>query len=275
MKKILSYMFLLFIGLSFTGCEDVVNVDLDTAEPKLVIDAVIKWQKGTPGDVQKIKLSTTTNYYSNVIPAVSGATVFITNSTASVFNFTETPNTGEYICTNFVPVINETYTLTVISNGETYTATDTLLPTPTIDLVQQQTVPGFGGEDQIQVKFFFQDNGAEDNFYLVGVKNNTIVYPEYGALSDEFFQGNQMFGFYENENLEAGNVLDLSVQGISERYYNYMGKLLNIAGSDGGNPFVAPPATLKGNIVNQTHPDKYPLGFFCLGETDVRTYTVQ
>ena len=54
-----------------------------------------------------------------------------------------------------------------------------------------------------------------------------------------------------------------------------MFKLLNIAGSQGGNPFVAPPATLKGNIVNLTNPDNYPLGYFCLGEIDTKTYTVQ
>jgi hypothetical protein len=32
--------------------------------------------------------------------------------------------TGEYICTNFNPVINEVYVLTVVHNGPTYTATD-------------------------------------------------------------------------------------------------------------------------------------------------------
>lgn len=275
MKKILSYSAILLINLFFISCEDVVDIDLNTAQPKLVIDAVIKWQKGTTGNVQKVKLSTTTNFYSNVIPVVSGATVYITNSTNTVFNFIEMPNTGEYICNNFAPIINENYTLTVIRDGQTYRASDTLLATPIIDSVQQQSVPGFGGVNEIQVKFFYQDNGLEDNFYLVGFKNNAVVYPEYGVVSDEFFQGNQMFGFYTNEDLATGSVLNLSLQGISERYNNYMFKLLNIAGSQGGNPFVAPPATLKGNIVNQTNTDNYPLGYFCLGEIDTRTYTVQ
>ncbi len=275
MKKIFLYTTLLITSLFFTGCEEVVNIDLDTQQPKLVIDAVIKWQKGTPGDVQKVKLTTTTNFYTNVIPVVSGATVYVTNSSNTVFNFIETPNTGEYTCTNFVPVINESYTLTVIHDGQTYRATDTLLATPAIDSVEQQLGQGFGGVEEIQVKFFFQDNGLEDNFYLVGVKNQAIVYPEYNVISDEFFQGNTMFGFYANEDLVAGDVLQLYVQGISERYNNYMAKLLNIAASDGGNPFATPPATLKGNIVNQTNPDNYPLGYFSLGEVDTRTYTVE
>lgn len=274
MKNILYYFAIIITSFSLFSCEDVVDVDLQTAPPKLVIDANIKWEKGTLGNEQKIKLTTTTDYYSSVIPKVSGATVFITNSISTVFNFIETPNTGEYICTDFVPVINETYTLTVISKGQTYTASEKLYATPEINRIEQKIFSGFDGE-QIQVKFFYDDNGAEDNFYLIGFKNNTIPFPEYGTASDEFFQGNEMFGFYTDEDLIAGNVLKLSLQGISERYFNYMNKLLNIAGTNGGNPFAAPPSSLRGNIKNQTIRENYPLGYFSLGETDSDAYTIE
>lgn len=274
MKNILKYLAAITVFFTLASCEDVVDVDLNTAPPKLVIDASIKWEKGTLGNEQKVKLTTTTGFYNSVIPTVSGATVFITNSANTVFNFTETPNTGEYLCTDFVPVINETYTLTVISNGQTYTGSEKLYATPAIDSVEQSVFSGFGG-DQIQVKFFYQDNGAEDNFYLIGFKNSTIAFPEYGVAPDEFFQGNQMFGFYTDEDLEPGDVLDLSLQGISERYNNYMSKLLNIAGTNGGNPFATAPATLRGNITNQTNRDNYPLGYFNLGEVDTDSYTIQ
>ena len=126
MKNIIYILALLF----FASCEDKVNIDLDTANPTLVIDANIIWQKGTIGNDQKIKLTITTDYYSNTIPVVSGAVVFVTNSSNTVFNFLEIPNTGEYICSNFVPVINENYTLTVQYSGQTYTSTEKLLATP-------------------------------------------------------------------------------------------------------------------------------------------------
>ena len=272
MKK---YISLFVLAVTFISCEDVVNVDLETAAPKLVIDANILWNKGTVGNEQTIKLSTTTGYYSSETPKVSGATVYITNSTNTVFPFVETvPNSGEYKCSTFVPVINENYTLTVQYNGMTYRATAPLLATPTIDNVQQTTVQGFGG-DEIQVKFFYQDNGAEDNFYLVGAKNSLLAIPEYGVISDEFFQGNQMFGFYTNENLEANVQLHFKLMGITERYYNYMNKLLNIAGNQGGSPFSTPPATLRGNIINQTDENNYPLGYFHLSEIDEVDYTVE
>ncbi|EMY3554965.1 DUF4249 domain-containing protein [Flavobacterium psychrophilum] len=275
MKTISNYLFIIIVTLFLTSCETPIDVSLDTANPKLVIDAVIKWQKGTSGNEQKIKLTTTTNFYANTIPIVSGATVYITNSTNAVFNFIEMPNTGEYLCTNFVPVINENYTLTVINNGQTYKATDKLLATPDIDNISQIAVPGVGGVNLIQVKFFYQDNGLEDNFYLIGFKNSTKAFGEFGVVKDRFFQGNQMFGFYSNDKLKAGNKLNVYLQGISERYNNYMEKLLNIAATDGGNPFSTPPATLRGNIINQTNEDNFALGYFSLGEVDTDIYTVQ
>jgi len=272
MKKYISLLLIAFLTWS---CEDPITLDLDTAAPKLVVDATILWEKGTPGNEQKIRLTTTTGYYAPDVPTVSGATVVITNSSNTVFPFVEVvPNSGEYVCTTFVPVINEVYTLTVVYNGETYRATAPLLATPEIDSVSQTTVQGFGGEE-IQVKFFYQDNGNEDNFYFVGVQNAQLAIPEFGVISDEFFQGNQMFGFYTQEDLVAGVPLRFRLQGITERYFNYMNQLLNIAGNQNGSPFATPPATLRGNIVNQTNEANFPLGYFHLSEVDYRDYTVE
>ena len=272
MKKIIS---ILVLSIFFISCEEKVNIPLDTGNPKLVIDANILWQKGTNGSTQKVKLTTTTDFYSNVIPTVSGAVVYITDSSNNLFTFLETPNTGEYVCSNFVPVINKQYNLTVQYAGQTYTASNTLLATPTIDSVQQNTVQGFSG-NQIQVKFFYQDNGTENNNYLIGVKNSTKAVVEYDALQDEFFQGNQMFGFYTDNKLKTGDQLFFSLEGISLRYYNYMKELLSISGSGGGGgPFSTPPVTLRGNIVNQTDENNFPLGYFHLSEIDTLNYTVQ
>ncbi|WP_282787325.1 DUF4249 domain-containing protein [Flavobacterium croceum] len=270
MKNILS-LFLLSILL--WSCEDKVNIDLENASPKLVIDANILWNKGTSGATQSIKISTTGNYYSNTTPKVSGAIVTVTSG-ANVFNFLEViPNSGEYVCTNFVPVVNQNYTLNVNYQGQNYTATEKLLATPTITHVEKTVVSVFG-KDVIQLKAFFNDNGNENNFYLVGVKNPLYQIPEYGVLKDEFFQGNEMFGFYADENLVIGLDMKFTIQGISERYYNYMNKLLSVSGNSGGSPFATPPASVRGNIVNQNDTNNYPLGYFHISEQDTKNYII-
>ena len=86
MKKILLYSVLLFTTLLSTSCEEVVDIDLNNSEPKLVIDAIIKWQKGTTGENQTIKLSLTNDFYTNEILPANGATVTVTNSSDVVFS---------------------------------------------------------------------------------------------------------------------------------------------------------------------------------------------
>jgi hypothetical protein len=272
MKKI---SLLLILCFSLFSCEDVIDVPLNTANPKLVIDASIKWQKGTTGNLQTIKLTTTTGFFAETIPSVNNAVVYVTNSANQQFDFVNTTNEGNYVCTNFVPVINENYTLTVVYNGETFTATEKLFATPTIEFIEQKSVEGFGGTEEIQVKFFYQDNGQEINYYLIGFKYQNVFFPEYGALKDEFFQGNQMFGFYSNPDLKTAENLDMSLQSISLPYFNYMSKLINISGSNAGSPFATPPATVKGNIINATNSANFALGYFNLSEIDTRNYVIE
>ncbi|HEU4497085.1 MAG TPA: DUF4249 family protein [Flavobacterium sp.] len=272
--KNLKYIFFCLLFASMSSCEEVVDVDLNTAAPRLVIDASIVWQKGTAGNLQKVKLTTTAGYYETSVPNVSGATVFITNSSNTIFNFTENPGTGEYICTNFVPVLNSTYVLTVIYNGETYTATETLKPVPVIDSIEQRNDGGFTGED-IEIKTLFTDNGATTDFYLFRYKPSFAAIPAYYVLDDEFVQGNQVTDIYSHEDLASGQTFELSLYGISQTYYNYMLILTGIAGESGGGPFSTPSATLRGNIVNTTNFDNYALGYFNVSEMDFRSYTVQ
>lgn len=273
MKK---YIAFLFLTLLFSSCEKVVDVDLNNAAPKLVIDAIIKWQKGTTGEVQTIKLSLTNDFYTNDILPASGAVVTVINSGGTTFNFLEVvPNSGEYVCSNFLPAIDETYALTIQYEGQLYSASSKLYATPEIVNITQETVQGISGEDEIEIKYFFQDNGAEENYYLLGVVNPNKQIPEFGVVSDEFFQGNLMFGFYGSSETEPGITLGLSVQGVSIGYYNYMNKLVTIAGSGSGNPFATPPATIRGNVVNETHAEDFPLGYFFLSEIDAVDYLVQ
>lgn len=272
-KNLLKIVSLFIISVAFFSCEDVVDIDLSTAPAKLVIDASIKWQKGTTGNEQTIRLTTTTDFYASTIPTVSGATVFITDGNGIQYDFIETPGSGNYICTNFNPEIRQTYTLTVIYDSQVYTATESLIEVPTIDYVEQTENGGFTG-DQIEVKFFYQDIPNQDNFYLIMFNSSNVSLPIFDVVNDSFFQNNQMFGYLANE-LEKDDIILFTLQGISESYYNYMNILLGIAGTNGGSPFQTPPATVRGNIVNQTNTNNFALGFFRLSETDTISYTVQ
>jgi len=272
-NAILSCVIILF---TLSSCEEVIDVELDTAPPKLVVDASIEWQKGTDGSYQKVKLTTTTAYFSNEIPTVSDAVVFITNlNSGQIFNFIESETLpGIYECFDFVPVLNNEFEITIVYENETYKATEPLIGVPTIEFIEQSTINSFGAE-LIELKYFFQDNPAEDNFYLSRFNSPSYAVPLFGVDDDQFTQGNLMFGIIIDEKLEAGQETTIDINGISEQYFNYMRILLSIAGSGGGSPFQAPPSTVRGNIVNQDNFDNFCLGYFRLSEQDVVEYTVQ
>ncbi len=263
-----------FISIFVTSCEEVVDVDLDTAPPKLVIEAAINWQKGTSGNQQFIKLTTTTGYFESQIPVVSGATVYVTNSQKEKFTFTEIPKTGKYACTNFKPVIDGQYTLTVISGGNTYTASETLKSVVPITRIEQNNEGGFTGKD-IEIKAFYNDPGDADNYYLYRYVYSNKIRSNYYVDEDKFFQGNEFFSLSDDDELESGNAIEITHYGISKQYYNYMSILVSIAGTNVGGPFQSPPATVKGNIINTTDKNNYPLGYFSLCETDTKKYTIK
>lgn len=265
MRKV-TLIILFFISLFLTSCEEVVDVDLDTAPPRLVIEAAINWEKGEKGDEQLIKLTTTTGYFENVIPTISNAIVYIKNSHDEQFNFIEVKKTGQYVCTNFKPVIGEQYTLTVISRGNRYIASEILQSVAPITRIEQNNNGGFTGKD-IEIKAFYNDPADKDNFYLYKYVYPNKVKSTFYADEDKFFNGNEFFSLSDDEDLVAGNEIEITHFGISKQYYNYMNILVSVAGSNVGGPFQSPPATVKGNIVNVTNKDNYPLGYFSLCET--------
>ena len=272
--KLLEILLIPFVALFVTGCEKVITADLKTAAPRLVVDASIDWVKNTAGNEQKIVLSTTTGYYSSEFPSVSGAIVTVTNATNTVFNFVETPGTGQYVCNNFLPVIGQTYNLKIVLNGETYTATEIFTPVPKIeDNIDQNSKGGEAG-DEMEITFYYKDDATQKNYYLNSITQPHSAFAEPEVEDDEHTNGNLMQESYSHEKLKAEDRVDIKLYGISKSYYNYMFKLIVASGND-GNPFPTIPSAVRGNIVNQTNSENFAFGYFRLAEVATKSYTIK
>jgi hypothetical protein len=272
MKNKLIYYILLFC-LCFS-CEDVIDVNLNEAEPRLVIEASINWFKDTTGNVQSVKLSLSAPFFDSTIQPANGATVTISDANNNTFNFIENGNTGIYTNNNFTPVIDLTYFLEINYNNETYKATETLKSVVPIDFIEQNNEGGFTGED-IELKAFYTDPLAIENYYLFEFVSSIPVIPTLEVFDDQFTDGNQIFGFYTEEDLESGDIVIIRNYGVTERFYEFMFILLQQGSQDGGGPFETQPATVRGNCINETNPDNYPFGYFRLSEVDEVVYTVE
>lgn len=267
-KKIIIIIFLTFI---FTSCEDVIDVDLETSEPRLVVEASINWIKNTAGNIQQIKLTKTAPYFDPGVLPANGATVTIVDEDSNIFAFSEREMTGIYETQNFLPVLNKKYYLTIEYEGETYTGNEVLMPVVEIEYAEQDIAPGFS-EDEIEIKAYFTDPADAENYYLYSF----AVYNKYtlDVYKDEFFDGNRIFAYYSND-LKPNDEVIIQGCGISERYYNFMYTLLSQTSDQGGGPFETQPATVRGNIVNETNPENFAFGYFRLSEVDEFIYIVK
>ena len=261
------------VAVSFS-CEDVIDVDLNTAEPKLVIDASIDWFKGSDGKDQTIKLTRSAPYFDENVPPATGAEVTIITSNGEIFNFIEEGQTGIYTTSTFIPEIDKMYQLTINYQGETFTAKETLKSVTDIDFVEQNDEGGFSG-DETELKVFYTDPAGAENFYFFEFISDIPAIPTLEVYNDEFINGNQIFGFYTEEDLVSGDVVTIRSHGVSKRFYDFMFILLQQSAEDGGGPFETQPATVRGNCLNETNPENFPLGYFRLSEVAELVYTIE
>jgi len=266
MKKIV--LFLFFFGM-LSSCEEVVEVDLNTAEPRLVIEANInRLEDGTANST--VKLTTTAPFFDNQIPVVPDASVTITDDNGNTFPFIYAGD-GIYQ-SNLVPEFDVNYTIEIIYEGESYTATQQLQSVPPLEFVEQRNDGGFSGED-IELKVYFTDPVGEGDYYFfegLSEKGNDL-----DTFFDEFFDGNQIFGFFLIEDLEAGDEVIFNLYGVDEQFYNFMFVLLQQSTDQSSGPFQTQPATVRGNIINQTAIDNFPLGYFRVSEISTIVYIVE
>lgn len=281
MKTYIKPLYLIFC-LVFISCEDVIDVNLSEGKTRLVIEASLDWEKGTSGNQQLIKLSTSSPYFqTNVNNEVTGASVKVTNNNTGAEYVFNDENDGTYTISNFVPVIGHTYTLEVVHNGETYTGNETLMSVPSITNVTQSVEGGFDDE-LLEVNIFYTDPVGEENFYLTKYFAEGDLFPVFEDMSDEFVNGNEINDFWEKEDdedanekpFEIGDKVSISLYGISQRYYNYI-RLLIEQYDSGGDPFSSTAAQIKGNCINSSNQENYPYGYFRVTQVVKVDYTFQ
>ena len=279
MNRFINFLALLLL-VFFTACTDVIDVEVPSEEPRLVIEASINWEKGTSGSDQTIYLSKSTPFFeTNGNVPVSGASVVITNtSDGSFFEFND-QNDGSYTSSNFMPVLNDNYTLEVISEEETYIAQETFIPVVPILEVYQSTDKFL--PEVLEVNFDFLDPAEEENYYYIKFKEQADTFPRLLDFKDEFVNGNLISVFnerQENEDINQveyapGDTVNMELIGISKRYYEYIQLLINQ--SESGGPFDTTPVALRGNCTNQNDPNNFAYGYFRLTEVAKASYTFE
>ena len=133
-----AYLNILLVSFSvslFYSCEEVIKIDIDDAPSQLVIDGLI-----TDEDtIHTVRISGTADFYGNGGSAISGAMVEVADNLGNTMNYTHNPEgidslDGTYFSDQkFAGITDRIYSLSVIVDNLTFTASDTLRPITSID----------------------------------------------------------------------------------------------------------------------------------------------
>ncbi|PRP65897.1 DUF4249 domain-containing protein [Nonlabens agnitus] len=254
MKK---WFYIILLAVSFIQCEDVIDVDLNTAASRLVIDGRLELlSDGSSRNT--IRLTRSSGFFEEVNPVVSDASVqvVVNNGISFPFRFDETRNL--YINNNLSLEEGSTYTLEIVDGNDFYRANQQLISTVPLGNIEQTEVSGFG--DFTQITAFFQDPEALGDYYLFTYEDPDNF--QLDVSDDEFINGNLSPTSFFVEDLEPGTNIQLSITGIDAQAFQFFETLIQQTDDSGGGPFDTQPAVVKGNVFNERNPDRFPFGYF-------------
>jgi hypothetical protein len=267
MKAFRNIYLILIMVLPVLSCTERIDLPLDTADTKLVVEGVVMSGYSRP----IVYLSETTGYYFNSKPpAVTGATVVINNGSADFVLDEMRPGVYSSIA-SYYGEPGKTYTLSVKLksplNGFTdFKASSEMLPLVPLDSIGLQYYPDFGINGLWEAKCWFMDSPSSDFYRFHLLRNSDAItwkLSNWIISDDRFFNGKYVNGepftylnqTSENEKLKSGDTLDAELYHISREYYYYIQDAQSeLRGSD--PLFSGPGANIRGNISNGA------IGFF-------------
>lgn len=227
--------------LLMASCQKVIDVDLNSATPRIVIEAAL--QENTVGFT--VHITQTGNYFGTDQPkTINTATVTLKKGTDNPITLANEGN-GIYTAASYVAEKGKSYLLTVIVDGTTYEATSYLpVPVPLDELVVQVSdQPSFGSPqaDSFQVFCHFQEPLAEANFYRIKTIVNDIPSNKGEnllVLEDRLTNGNYIRIPVFTETYKLNDKVEVELVSMDAKMYDYFNSLSGLVSN--GNSSAAP-----------------------------------
>ena len=256
------YLIFFIVLISFAGCQTEINIDLNSSNPRYVIEADLN---DCLGD-SKVKITRTLNFNQpNVFPPVSNALVTIKdNDSNQLDTLFEGSRLGIYSKVGLKGFSGHSYTLNVQVDGKLFTSTSVMPTSISLDSIVQLanpttsggpgSGPGSGGgplnklttgevtSPTVSITPYFKDAEHVPNAYQIMVSRNDTVLKDIVLRNDINFSG-----VYQSLKVQAKvkDSVRIDLQCIDPLAYNYLlDATANLAQSG------ATPANPNSNISN-------------------------
>lgn len=241
------YIYILCTLLFFSGCEEIIDVNLNDADPRVVIEANLSNLQST----QRIRVSKTVAFNEPVNSvAVTDAVVLVLDSRGGYHNF-QHERDGNYVARDFTPVPEQIYSLYVEAEGGSFHSScymPTYVDVDSTGIVRENIL----GDSYYFATFKFNDPSDVANYYKYDISINDANYRFSTVFQDKFNDG--LYVTHQVSDLDAelnpGDYISVRRYCIDEKVFDYWNEYQST------NPGSAAPANPTSNISNNA------LGYF-------------
>jgi hypothetical protein len=233
------------------------DITLDHSAAKIVVEGSVTNELKH----QSIRLTQSTDYfYNDHSPAVSGATVIVTDGSNS-YKFNESEPGMYYSESAFAGVPGNTYELNITYESKTYTASSTMQVVVPIDSIglEKASLPIEPGVILDQNKSYYnillycQEPGATENYYMMDAYKNgkliTDTINKKNITDDLMYNGSYIYGVKSLQIVsDPGDTIMFQLSSIDRQYCLFL-VALRESGMN-GSPFTGPASNAVGNISN-------------------------
>ncbi|MFC1606355.1 DUF4249 domain-containing protein [Candidatus Latescibacterota bacterium] len=233
----------LLLSLIISSCsEDVITIDLNDAEPKIVIEGTLS----DLGEPCTVAISKSGDFYKpSVFPPVRGATVTLQDSEGNRETLAEN-EPGLYRGGSLTGVEGRTYTLTVESDGNRYDAVSTLMEAVEIDSLTYyfEDDPEIFNDDYEDVEegyvfsCHFTDPETADNYYRFKLTHNGKLFQDYFMFQDRYYGDGEDIE-YDFSNwfiFEKNDTMKVELLSIDKAAFDYFFTLSAVLLSENSGP---------------------------------------
>lgn len=245
MKNIIHIISVVFIFISF-GCEKIIDVDIDEPEVQVSIEAILTDQ---PFFSYVIVSKSAPLFEAGDVEFVDSAIVEVTDQNGTVYVFQQFTS-GIYSNVNFIALQGETYSLRVVTGGNTFTSTVSTPQKVNFDetyIDYDYTTPFDDVEPRVH--YTFTDSPVENTRYrIIAYKNGEKVNDGYTLYSDDNNNGAERDGNVYQFDFELGDTIFVDLLSVNDAYYEYFRVQSALSGGGLGSTPGNPPSNIESSV---------------------------
>ena len=251
MKNNVYIILVVFFAFIISSCEKVIDIDLNNAEPRIVVEAQMLDRIGH----NYVRLSKTNDFYSlEESTMIKGALVEITDDNGSKFVLHEIED-GLYNNSTLKAEENINYKLNIVIGKDKIESHSTTASPVKIDSLKIEDGEfRKGGNDEevtniYKVTCYFVDPIDEINYYRLRILVNGAYLSEFYVVSDDYFNGKTIPYSFGGVELYENDKVTVQLMGIDEANYIYYNTIAKLNGNGQSITPGNPPTNLIGNAI--------------------------